>query len=303
MSSLAGVDLNLAVALRALLAERNVTRAARRIGLSQPAMSHALARLREHFDDPLLVRSGKVMVPTTFALALLPGLDRASAELEQIFFGARLDPSTLQANFRLIADDWMGVVVLPRVLAAIASQAGGVAVDVLARGAPGRKALLRQGEADLAVGYFSGAGTDLHRRSLFDDRWTVVLRRGHPALGEPLTLDRWAELTHIVVSPTGGRRGSLDARFEALGRTRRVAVAVPHFLSALALASASDHALAVPHSLATERAEAFGLVALEPPIPLEPFSVVLCWHPRADSDPAQIWLRELFLSTARPASA
>lgn len=229
---------------------------------------------------------------------LLPEVRRAVDDLQRLFLQRPFEPAALSLDLRLVTDDWMGVVLLPRFVAMLADAAPGIDLDVLPRGAPGRKALLRQGAVDLAVGFFSGAGTDLLRQRLFDDDWVIVMREGHPAGESPLTVQRWAELTHIVVSPTGGRRGSLDAWLQGEGLSRRVAVAVPHFLAALALAAETDHVLAVPRSLAVARAAGFGLSVCEPPSALPSFAVSMCWHTRTEHDPAHRWLRSLFAAAS-----
>lgn len=298
MHSLAGIDLNLVVALHALLEERSVTAAARRIGLSQPAASHALSRLREHFGDPLLIRSGRAMVPTPRAQALTGEVRRVVGELERLLSTVEVAPEALQIDFRLATDDYVGATLLPRLVGRLAELAPGVSLDVLPRGVPGRKALLRQGKVDLAVGYFSGAGMDLHRAHLYDDDWVCVLRRGHPALAVPFTAEVWAGLSHVIVSPTGGRRGEVDTALQRRGLVRRVAYAVPHFATALALVAATDCVLAVGQRLAEVLAEAHGLALLPPPLLLPAFPVSMLWHARTEHDPAQRWLRGLVASVA-----
>ena len=224
MHSLGAIDLNLVVALHALLEERAVTGAARRVGLSQPAMSHALARLRAHFGDPLLVRDGRRMVPTPRGIALLPAVRKAVVALEGVWRVQTFDAAALQITFRVVTDDAVGTLLLPRLIANLAGAAPGVELDVLPRGAPGRKALVRAGTADVALGDFSEAGMDLHRTRLYEDVWVSVVRGGHPLPvgADPAT---WAACNHLIVSPTGGRRGVVDTALERQGLSRRVSVA------------------------------------------------------------------------------
>ena len=298
MHSLAAVDLNLIVALHALLEERSVSRAARRVGLSQPAMSHALARLREHFGDPLLVRTGRAMEPTPLAAALLTGVRPLIGGLEALLTATPVEPATLSLGLRLVTDDAVGLTFLPRLVARLRAEAPGVTLDVLPRGAPGRKALLRAGQADLALGAFSGAGMDLHRIALYSERWVTVLRRGHPAGLGPWTAERWAALPQVIVSPTGGRRGEVDRQLQERGLSRAVVAAVPHFSTALALVARTDLVLTTGEAQARALGPAFDLEIREPPLPMPPYEIAMLWHPRTEHDPAQRWLRALVQAVA-----
>ena len=293
MHSLAAVDLNLVVALHALREERSVTAAARRVGLSQPAMSHALARLRAHFDDPLLIRSGRAMAPTARALALLAEVRPAVRQLERLLAPRPPGPAALTGTVRLVCDDYIGCACLPGLIRQLRAEAPGLAVEVAPRGAPGRKALLRQGRADLALGHFSGAGMDLHRAPLFDEQWVCALRRDHPILTSPFTAAAWAGLGHVIVSPTGGRRGAVDRQLEGAGLAREVALTVPHFSAALAVVGATDLVLTTGARLVAARADALGLVALDPPLPMPPYTGSMMGHPRTEHDPTQRWFRGL----------
>jgi DNA-binding transcriptional LysR family regulator len=305
MHGLSAIDLNLVHALHALLEECSVTRAAARVGLSQPAMSHALSRLREHFGDPLLRRAGRAMVLTARAEELKVQARTVIGELELLLAPSAqpLLPERLQTRLRLVTDDGLGATLLPRVLAAVRQAAPGVDLDVLPRGAPGRKALLRMGKADLALGFFSGAGMDLHRQHLYDDDWVCVLRQGHP-LQHGLDAQQWASLPHILVSPTGGSRGQVDTVLQTAGLTRRVAVTAPHFLAALALVAASDLVLTTPRRVAQTQTGCLPIVLLEPPLPLPPIPVSMLWDGRTHQDPVQRWLRGVVAAASgSPSSA
>ena len=296
MNDLAGMDLNLVVALHALLEEQSVTAAARRVGLSQPAMSHALSRLREHFDDPLLIRSGRAMVLTARARGMIEPLREIVSRLERLLVHRAMDPSGLASTVRLVTDDFIGTTVLPSLLQQIRAAAPLLEVDVIQRGPPGRKRMLRRGQADLAVGDFSGAGMDLHRANLAAEDWVCVLRRGHPVARSRLSAEAWARLEHVIVSPTGGRRGVVDTVLAEAGLTRRVPIAVPHFLTALAVVSRSALVCTVPRRLAEAHADHFGLSILPAPLPLPPLVLALLWHGRTDQDPAHRWFREQILA-------
>ncbi len=296
MDALRAIDLNLLLMLHALLQERSVTKAARRVGISQPAMSHALSRLRLHFDDALLLRDGRVMRATPRALQLQDEVAAAVRQAERVFSRDDFEPARMRGRLRLMSDDHIGTTLLPQVVAALNDQAPDLHIDVTARGAPGRKRSLRTGAVDLTLGYFSGAGRDLHRAVLWPDDWVCLLRSSLPA--QALTLSTFAALDHVVVSPTGGDRGAVDDALEARGLRRRVAVTVPHFLVALSLAAATDLVLTTSRSFAEAHAERFGLVVHPPPLDLPGFEICMLWHARTHEDRAQQWVREVVLATA-----
>ncbi len=289
MHNLAAVDLNLVVALHALLEERSVTAAARRVGLSQPAMSHALSRLREHFEDPILVRSGRSMTPSSRARSLLEQVRIAVHHLDLLLAPAELDPAALETSIRIVTDDAIGVTGLPALIAHLAAVAPGLELDVLQRGRPGRKALLRQGLADIALGDFSGAGMDLHRQRLYLEEWICVMRPGHPALCGDLTPEVWASLAHVIVSPTGGRRGEVDTALQLAGLERHVTLAVPHFTTALSVVASSDYVCTIAGRVARTRSQ--DLVLRPPPLVMAGFPIAMLWHARTHHDPVQRWLR------------
>ncbi len=289
MHSLAGIDLNLVVALHALVEEASVTRAARRIGLSQPAMSHALKRLRSHYDDPLLVRTGRTMSTTPRALQLLEQLRPVLTGLQGVLAPEVLTPPQMAGTIRLVADDAMGHTLLPDLLAVLSREAPGLNVHVLARGAPGRKRLVRLGKADLALGDFSGAGMDLHRAKLYTDRWVTVVGEGHRVLDTPWTPAALANCSHILVSPTGGDRGDVDRVLASKTLQRRVAVVVPHFSTALAIVRRTEHVLTTFGRLV--EAVPDGVRVIESPLEMPSVEVAMVWHPRTEHDDVHRWFR------------
>ncbi|MFZ5441158.1 MAG: LysR family transcriptional regulator [Myxococcota bacterium] len=296
------LDLNLLETLDALLQELSVTRAARRVGLSTPAMSHALARLRSTLGDEVLVRAGRDMVPTERARAMKDevheALERARALLRP---QAKFDPRTLTREFRVNATDHV-VTVLGAALDDLARRS---APDALLRFLPistDDAAMLREGSVDLAVGIYAQLPPELRTRVLFTDRFVSVLRRGHPAAKGRLDLETFLELDHVQVAPRGRPGGDLDDLLAQRGRQRRVTRAVPYFLAAVQLVSQSDAVLTISERLATRFARTFDLVVLETPVALRPYALSLLWHPRQDSSPEHAWLRQLFVSAAERAA-
>jgi LysR family transcriptional regulator, transcriptional activator of nodD3 and syrA len=297
--NLAAIDLNLLVALDALLREESVTGAGRRIGLSQPATSHALARLRDLLDDELLVRDGRGMRKTELGRQLAPTVRRLLGEIEGALTARRrFDPATSQRAFRVAANDHAGAVLLPALFAAVRRAAPGVQVDVMPQqGAPDDGELAR-GALDAVIGTFPSIAAPLRARVLFRERFACVVRREHPAAGR-LTLGRYLALDHLVVASPGYGPGVVDVALEARGRARRVAMRVPHFLLAPAIVARTDLVLTLPRRV-LDAADAARLRVSRPPLALDDFAVQLVWHPRADRDAGAAWLRDQLVACARP---
>lgn len=293
--ALAGVDLNLLVVLDALLAEKHVTRAAGRIGLSQSATSHALARLRDLLDDPLLVRGPQGgLVATARAEALQPALRRALDGLRDVLRGTpSFDPGTARRSFRIGMGDYQELVLLPRLVAQLAKDAPGVDLWVVPLPAD-PAAALAAGELDLAIGVWSGVGwpTGIYQRALLDEDFHCVVRAGHPATKQRLTLVRFCELDHLLIAPRGTPGSRVDDVLASLGRTRRVVVRVPHFLIAPHVIASSDLVATIATRLARIYAEPLGLALLPTPFEMPGFTVSTAWHERAHADPGHKWLRE-----------
>ena len=292
---LAGLDLNALVVLDALLDERHVTRAASRLGRTQSAVSHALANLRETFGDPLLVRGpGGGLVATARAEAIAPALRRALDGVKQAIRGEpRFDPQTARRSFRIATGDYQELVLLPRLVARLAAEAPGIdlwMVPIAEELAPA----LAAGEVDLALGVWRAPAwpAGIYQRRLFDEDFRCVVRAGHPAASQRLTLARFCELNHLLVAPRGTPGSYVDERLAELGRTRRVAVRVPHFLIAPHVIAASDLVVTIATRLARLYAEPLGLELLAPPLEVPPFTVSMAWHERAHHDPGHRWLRD-----------
>jgi DNA-binding transcriptional LysR family regulator len=290
-----GLDLNLLVALDALLAERNVTRAAGRIGITQSAMSHALSRLRELTGDALLVRTRKGMVPTPRAEALGPPIRRALDEVTRALAPPpAFAPRTAKRRFVVGTSDYGEFVLLPRLAALLEREAPGIDLRVRAHGADFVTPL--SGDMDLAV---APAGPPegmpgVRARRLFDDRFVCVVRKGHPLARKRLTMKLFAAASHVLISPREKEGGYVDEALAKHGLSRRVAVMVPHFLIAPHVVAATDYVLTLAERIAARLAEPLGLAALAPPeeLALEGFSISALWHERLHDDPAHRFLRD-----------
>lgn len=294
--------MNLLVALDALLQEGSVTRAAERLGLSAPAMSHALARLREQLGDPLLVRAGRSMVPTPRAEVLRPRVRTVVAEAHTLMAKERaFAAADLERVFRVHATDHVLAVLGPAIDRIAAAEAPRVVLRFLPN-TPDDAVQLRAGEVDLAVGIYGELPPEMRIRQLLTDRLVCVVRADHPAVGRRMTLSRFVALEHIQIAPRGRPGGYLDDMLAARGLQRRIARQVPYFLAGLLLVAQTDYVLTVSERIATALGARLGLRMLAPPLALAPYALSLVWHPRMDGDPAHRWLRELFVEAAGSAA-
>jgi len=293
--NLGGLDLNLLVALDALLRERSVTRAAQRVGLSQPGMSNALARLRRLFGDPLLVRQGAALVPTPRAEALAGPVHEA-LELIRVAIEApgEFDPARDRRRFRLSCSDYSVLMLVGPLVRELAVTAPGLTVEVLPRLADAGRAL-DHGEVDLVIEPAEIMGrADLPSVRLWDDHWMCCVWEGNTRVGDELSLELYTQLGHLIYSMgSAGQPVAIpDLHLERLGVARRIEVSVESFLLAPFLLQDTDLVTLVP-----ARAEAFlrragAIRLLEPPVEFPVLVERLWWHPRATADPGHAWLRE-----------
>ncbi|MEM5310767.1 LysR family transcriptional regulator [Paraburkholderia sp. JHI869] len=298
-------DLNLLIALDALLDDGSVVGAARRLGLSASAMSRTLTRLREATGDPLLVRAGRGMVLTPHAQALRERTRNAVHEARAVLLPSATEPdlATLQRSFTLRANDgFVEAFGAPLIAAATA-----VAPFVRLRFAPKTEktsAHLREGSADLEIGVLGEMGPEIRVQALFRDRFVGVVRKGHPlALERELSAERYVAFGHVVASRSGRSNGPVDVALAALGLERTIVAVVPSFPAALAVARASDLIALVPGSFLRNQWEkphdsppSAGIHVFELPVTTEKITVSQMWHPRIEADPAHRWLRQLVLA-------
>ena len=300
-------DLNLLIALDALLADGSVAGAARRLGLSASAMSRTLTRLREATGDPLLVRAGRQMVLTPHAEALRQRTQNAVHEARAVLGPAttELDFSKLQRIFTIRSNDGF----VEAFGASLIAAATAVAPRVCLRFAPKLEktaAYLRDGSADLEIGVLSEMGPEVRVQALFRDRFIGVVRQGHPLAMEPeVTAQRYAAFGHVVASRHGRTSGPVDEALAALGLVRTIVAVVPSFPAALAVARASDLIALVPASVLHNQSAQQELPAstdthaFELPVTTGEITVSQMWHPRLEVDPVHRWLRQLTLTVCR----
>ncbi|MFD0903217.1 LysR family transcriptional regulator [Actinomadura sediminis] len=285
------LDLNLLVALDALLEEGSVTGAAERLHLSGPAMSRTLGRIRKALGDPVLVRSGRGMVPTPRALAVRAEVHDLVHRAHRVFAGGDdLDPAALTRTFTLQAEDGTISVLAGPLLERVAAEAPGVTLRFLGEG-PRDVHLLRRAEIDLEVGVIDGAAPGTRVEPVLEDRFASVVRPGHPLAGRTPTLAEWTSAAHVVNTRRGRLTGPTDERLAEAGLARRTAATVPTVAASLLVVRGSDLVGFAAERLHRPLVEGLGLAWVPIPLALPPLVLSLAWHARYDADPAHAWLR------------
>lgn len=295
------LDLNLLKALDALLDERSVTRAAARLSLTQPAVSGMLTRLRDNFADPLFIRAPHGMVPTLRAQQLAPAVKQILNDINALLQPAQFTPQSAELTFTLAATDYALKAVVVPFIAALKLRAPGIRVRVIPVEPERLSAQFEQGKIDLALLTPGTTPGDLHSRTLYEERYVCMLRADHPDAAQPLSLDRFCALEHILVSYEGESfRGVTDDALAKVGRSRRVGLSVSSFLVLPEILAISDMIAVVPSRLASAHA---AIRVQEPPVAISGFVKSMAWHERSHRDPAQQWLRELLHETSQKEQA
>jgi DNA-binding transcriptional LysR family regulator len=302
--SLATLDLNLLLTLDIVLGERSVVRAARRLHVTPSAVSNALARLRAALDDPLLIRSGRGVVPTPRAAALAPALARALADLDRAVHGDRFDPRTTDRELTLAIADVGQVVQLPQIVAALAARMPRARLRVLSIDTLFASGGLAGAEIDAAIGV-GEKGPGIHAQPLYEERIVLVARAGHPAARSRVGSARLGALRHVEVQVAPGRGSRpVAASYAALGVARDIAVVVPTFAAAAAVAASTDLVASLPDSLVNVLGPRLALRRVATPLAPIGTTINLLWHERTHQDPVLRAFRDLITGAAagpRPA--
>ena len=285
------IDLNLLRAFDAILREGSVTLAGKRLGLSQPAMSNALARLRRLFSDPLFVRTPEGMNPTPVARRMAEpvrqALDLITVTLAQ---HAGFDPATSDRLFRMYMSDIGEMVFLPPLLERLKQSAPGVRVETMTLPEKEVREELDAGAIDLAVGYLPGLKTGILQKKLFRDRYVCMMRADHPTTGNSLTLAQFRAASHALVS-SGAGHPIVENMLVEQGIADRIVLRVPHFTVIPMILERTDLVVAVPANVAAVFAKTGRFKVLRLPLEIPGFVVSIHWHERFDQDPASRWLR------------
>ncbi len=297
--NLASVDLNLLVALDALLSEASVGRAAMRIGLSQPAASHALRRLRDLIGDPLLVRVGARMELTPRAEALRQPLAEALDHVRGLFVTDSFDAATSPRRFLMMMPDHVVDLILPSLSERVARQAPGVRLDVAPWRGPATMTAELARAVDLVIGCTGEAFAGFHRQRLFADTEALAIRRDHPVGAGLASLEAFLAARHVAVVGRGQREDPIDTWLGQQGLTRPLAMVVPSYLQALHLAARSDLVSFVPRRLIEVMAGPLALSIVAPPVDPGSYEEFLFYPTRAQVDQGSVWLRKLVLEIGR----
>jgi DNA-binding transcriptional LysR family regulator len=290
-----GIDLNLLVAFDALMAERSVTKAGKRVGRTQPAMSAALARLRALFKDELFVRGRGLLQPTPRAMELAEPIGRALREIGETLGLARdFDPAASQLTLTVAMQEHATFKLMPALFHSLSEQAPRTRLNIVGyRARDDAIALLDSGECEVAVGVPPrSAPGRIFTQPLFEEPFVCVVRKGHPAAASGrIDLETFLTLDHLLASPEGDRFGHTDAELAKARLTRSLAVTTSQMYPAPALVAQSDLIATLMRGVVEASGWGDRLEIIEPPLPLAPCPYVMCWHRRNDAHPAQQWLR------------
>jgi DNA-binding transcriptional LysR family regulator len=290
---LSGIDANLLVSLDALLQEKSVTRAAKRLGVSQPAVSHSLARLREHFRDPLLVLKGRTYVLTPRAQQLSIVVANATRALTDVFEEPpAFVAATSSQRFVVACSDLVGTILVPELLHVIGREAANIELEL--RPLPERADSMLDDDVDLGVGIFDDVPPTMSQQPLYDDPAVCVVRASHERVGKRLTLETYTKLPHLDVALTrdSTRDQRVDRALAAIGRQRRVTVRVPYFLLAPRVLERTDYVATVSARAGQILARMARLRVVDPPIEIPSYRFSQIWKADRNDDRAHTWLRQ-----------
>jgi DNA-binding transcriptional LysR family regulator len=288
------LDLNLLVVFNQLMLDRRVSTTAENLGLTQPAVSNALKRLRAVLGDDLFVRTYHGMQPTPFAEQLAEPVLQAMDTLRDALSRANaFDPSNSTRTFKVSMTDIGEIHLIPRLMDAFARLAPGCAISTVRNNVISLNEELQNGTVDLAVGLIPQLQAGFFQRRLLRQHYVCLCRKGHPATQEPLTLERFCEYGHVRVVAANTGHGEADALMTRLGIRRSIRLEVPHFAAIGHILQRTDLLATVPERFATASQDHFGLTALPHPVAIPEFTVNMLWHARYHRDPASRWLRQL----------
>jgi DNA-binding transcriptional LysR family regulator len=303
------VDLNLLVYLDALLRERNVTRAADQLGLSQPAMSNGLRRLRDLFEDPLLVRTSDGMAPTERAEELRPVVRELLSTIDrEVQPRTDFDAHSAKRVFRIMASDYAESTLLPRILLKLRETAPGITLDIMT---PSDVSFhdVEQGKVDMAINRFDALPQSFHQKIIWRDGFSCLMRANNPVL-ENFTLESYLDAQHVWVSKTGmgvgvgvnpddvQRLGWVDEALTQLGEKRRITLFTRHYQAAMLLAEQTDLIVTLPSKAAVLKQNNTRVVIKPPPFDIPPIDLKMAWSPLLHHNPAHRWMRQLTADAA-----
>ncbi|MBV6821976.1 LysR substrate-binding domain-containing protein [Pseudomonas sp. PD9R] len=292
-------DLNLLPVFIALMEERSVTRAAVRLGITQPALSNSLNRLRDTLRDPLFIRERYGIKPTQFAEEIAPAIAETLARLDEVIIGRQhFDPATSTRQFNIAPNSYVEIVLMPVVIARLREQAPGIKVSLSSFGNDLAEIGVISGTTDMALGRIVDPPDNLIVQHLMDDGLACVVRIDHPDIGDSLSREQYEQLRHVNVLPPGRLRVGLFQTLERQGLRRELAISVTHFLAVPEIIAVTDYCATLPRLICNQIAKDPRFKVLQPPVDLGTFPVEIAWHVRYRNDPAHQWFRQLLVETA-----
>jgi DNA-binding transcriptional LysR family regulator len=291
LTNIRNIDLNLLVVLDVLLDERSVSRAAERLNLSQPAVSGALKRLRETFEDPLFVRTRQGIRPTPNALELIGPVKTVLKDIDSILSVVGFDPDDAETVFTVAATDYAQMTFLAPLMREVHRAAPNIRFSIVSTDIPRMPGQFDRQEIDFAVTVPEMAPPNIHAMELFEDRYVCAVSASHPTATPEMSLDAFCALDHVLVTPSsGGFYGPTDDALAKQGRQRRVSVSVPNFLSLPGILANSEFITVAPERILRPFADS--LTIFPAPLPLPSFKVIAAWHELSVRSPAHSWLRD-----------
>lgn len=293
--NLRSIDLNLLAVFDAIFTEGNLTRASKKLGLSQPAMSNALSRLRVALDDPLFSRTAKGMTPTWRAQLLSEPIHQALQLIQAgIRESTRFDCSTATRTFVIAVEDYGEVVVMPRFMDWLRRVAPGIQIRIRPEPGSALRAELNDSTVDLAMEYSYVRDDALEVQHLLDETFVPLVRVDHPITGDTLSVEQYIHLSHVVYARKRTTGSMVDQELKKLGLTRKIVLQVPHFLSMPLIVNSTDFVCTIPKRMAHVYTKHFGLKSMNIPINFSPVPLYLMWSKTMTNDPGHQWLRESF---------
>jgi DNA-binding transcriptional LysR family regulator len=290
------IDLNLLVIFNQLLLDRRVSTSADKLGLTQPAVSNALKRLRTLLKDDLFVRTARGMEPTPYAMHLAEPVAQALNALQAAFSQRdTFDPTTSSRTFTLAMTDIGEIYFMPPLLEALARQAPHIKISTLRNSTSGLREDMEAGKVDLALGLLPDLQTGFFQRRLFYQRYVCMFRQGHPTATNPISIDSFCSTEHVGVIAENTGHGEIDARLERHGVKRQIRLVVPHFVSVGHILQSTDLIATVPERFAARCEKPFNLQISTLPIKLPEIAINLFWQTKYNREPGNMWLRQLIV--------
>ena len=297
--NLAGFDLRLLLVFDALISERSVTAASQRLGLTQPATSNALNRLRHRLRDPLFLKTARGMEPTPRAMALAGPVSQALRQLEVVLDPPMMPPGGSKWTFQMAVSDHVSIVVLPHLAERMEKLAPGLELRLKSKVLRTLPAMLDSGEVDLALGYNPNLPKRFKSELLFEDQYVALMRSRHALAQGRLTLSRFAAARHVLVRPSGEAGSLLDSLLERKRIRRHISMSVTQLISALFLVESSDLVTAAFRSTAEYCLARSGFDIVSRPLPLGPVPITMVWHAGTTDHPSHRWMREQIAGICR----